>query len=480
MRAPGLYLLALLIFLSAAAFADPPAPGVRQVNVKELYAKADILEQAGEYEKAREICRQILIYDSSYDVHIRLGWLNYNCGDLDAAGEHYAVAAEKCGECADPLLGLQLVAIGSENWEEALRAGDKALALDSKNYWAVSRKALAYYMLGRYASARAQYLKALDISPDEPEMLLGLGFTRILQGARAEGRGHCLKAGRKLENDPRVTECLRMAETALKLKSVSRIFATYMVYSDPWNLRDIRGLTATSALYRPSGYGMWAGAAVSETTRRYVVDDYQHDIITLGASGRKDKWEFGLNGAWLFSNEDTVDDSPLAIARIGRRWGKTDLTLITSGVFYRDFDVYQFELPMGYNPAKSLKLVLKPELIIVDEHDLLIPEEKSIDTEYLTSAQALIYWNPGGRVDIFVDAFFGRQRYAVESGGLAVWTGDDLFVAGYNFGAAIQLGRYFKPYAYAHNRVGAEQAYRDHDFSVWGGTLGFELKFHGG
>ncbi len=475
-----LALLTAFILAPALTQADPPAPATEVADVKELFAKCDILEQAGEYEKARAVCQQILLHDQSYGVQLRLGWLNFQCGDFDKANERYHLAAKECADCVDPILGLQLVAVSTGKWKEALTAGDQVLALESDNYWAIARKALAWYMLGKYALARVEYKKALEIAPDNPEMLLGLGFTRIYQGAFIEGRDLCLKAAEKIGTNQRVVQCLKMAESGGRLESISLVSATYMQYTNPWNLESIQSISATSALNWPTGYGLWAGGSNSETTRRYESDDFQQTAVALGGSFGKNAWVARATGAWNFFSDDDIDGAPLAVLGAGRLWEKADIHWAASGIVYQDFNVYQFKTPIGYSPTQKLRFELRPELILVGEHDVEIPDEKSIDAENLISGHAEVLWSPTDAAHLFASAFYGQQRYAVDASGLAVWTGDDLFIAGYDLGGAINIGRYFQPFAYVHHKIGAQQGYRDHDFSLWGGTLGFKLTFHGG
>jgi tetratricopeptide (TPR) repeat protein len=472
-----LALLTAFILAPALTQADPAA---EVADVQELYAKCDILEQAEEYEKARAACQKLLLYENSYAVQLRLGWLNFKCGDFDKANEHYRIAAKECVDCVDPRLGLQLVAVSAGKWKEALAAGDRVLALESDNYWAIARNALAWYMRGKYALARVEYTKALKIASDNPEMLLGLGFTRIHQGAFAEGRNLCLKAAEKIGTDQRVVQCLKMAEGSGKLESISQVSTTYMQYTDPWNLENIQSISATSALNWPAGYGLWTGGSISETARRYESDDFQQTAVALGGSLSKNGWAARASGAWIYSSDEDIDDAPVAVIGAGRLWEKADIHLMASGIVYQDFNVYHFKAPIGYSPTQKLRFLLRPELILVGEHDVEIPDEKSIDAENLISWHAEVLWSPTAAADLFASAFYGQRRYAVDASGLSVWTGDDLFIAGYDLGCAINIGRYFQPFAYAHYQIGAQQGYRDHDFSLWGGTLGFKLTFHGG
>ncbi len=57
-----------------------------------------------------------------------------------------------------------------------------ALAIDPHNYLALSRKAYAQYMLGRYAEAATTYRAVPDLYPSDVEMRSGLGWSLLKAG----------------------------------------------------------------------------------------------------------------------------------------------------------------------------------------------------------------------------------------------------------------------------------------------------------
>jgi tetratricopeptide (TPR) repeat protein len=466
-------LAAVFLAWGTAAAAEPAAPSA---TLDALYTKCDALAQAGQFAEARAVAEQILARADVYAVRLRLGWLNFKCGDLAAAEANYRRAAQMIDGSADPWLGLQLVALQRQDWRAAQAAGEKALAADPDNYWATARDAFAVYMQGSYAAAETLYRRALQLRPDEPEMLLGLGFTRIRRGAVAEGRGLCEQARAKLGADPRVDECLAMAP-APKTTGAVTASATYLQYTHPWDLRDVENITATGAVTFPVGVSPWAGVSYSRSVLNYTVDNFWQWEPVVGVEYHPGRWWLGGSGAWLISNEADVNTTKTVALRAGYDGAPAGAAGAVAASFYPSFAVFQADAEAVFRIARRAVIGVGPEIIAVGAHQQDGPVPGPVREETLASGHVYVRWQVVGPLTLSASGFYGRRRHAVDDSGVSIWSSDDLFAGGYDAGLAVSAGRYLQITLDFQQSFGIQQEYLQHNFSLLGGTLGLQANF---
>lgn len=124
----------------------------------------------------------------SYVYHLRRGWLLYLLGRYwDSIAEYkHAIGAHP--KAIEPRLGLMLPQAGLRLWRDVAATGKLVLARDPHNRSARTRVAWAYYNLGRFGDAEAEYRAVLRDYPSDVEMRAGLGWSLLKQGRRADAR----------------------------------------------------------------------------------------------------------------------------------------------------------------------------------------------------------------------------------------------------------------------------------------------------
>ena len=476
-----------MIFGTETSFGDDATLRERLVRIEKqlaqqpdqldlLYEKCDLLDQLGRVKEALTVAEEIRKRDDSYGAHIRLGWLNLKSKNFKEAEEHYRIAAQKTPQSIDPWLGLQNVALERKDWKKAEEAGVAAIALDPKNFWAISRKAYAEYMNQEYSAAKTDYLKALEISRADPEMLLGLGFARIKLGEIDEGRKLCEQARTSLVADKRVDECLAMSRQK-KLTATTTASATYLRYLNPWNIRDLRSLYITGALTWPAGITSWIGVTFSYAKLRYEVDDFRQLAPVIGIDYNAGGWSAGSSADWLFSNNDEVNSTVVATLHMGYDWKRAGIHISAAGSFYPSFSVYQID-PLGvFRIGDRFELGIGPELMIVGAYPIGGPNPETADQEMLGSGKLDFRWRAYGPLTIFGSGFAGRRRYAVDFQGLSVWSNNDLFAGGYDLGFNVDACRHIGVYLDFRHYFGIEQEAMKHDFNLLGGAFGLRATF---
>ncbi|MCB9479162.1 MAG: tetratricopeptide repeat protein [Deltaproteobacteria bacterium] len=471
---PFLLALAFWLFIALLALAR-----AQEMTPDAQFQRSLLLEEAGRCEEALAVIDDLAAGTQSYAISLRRAWLNRQCGDVNRAELYYRDAARQCETCADPWLGLQTMAAEHAQWRLVLAYGGEANARDEGNYWAHVRGGYAAMMLDDLPQAAMHYQAALQAKPEDGEALLGLGYVRLRQGRTGAADELCERAAKVLPNDPRVTECLHPSppEPSEETIYAAEAWGGMWTYSDPWNLSDTISLTGTVSVTQPGLYGGWFGVAQSDTTMRYQEDDFTQTVPVLGGWYAWGEWSVDGSAGYVFTNDDVLGDAPVGVLGGGYRTTRWGLHAEAAATGYDGFTVLQGTLLGHYSPIAGLTLTAGPRVISVGERDVELPEPATVDAETVISAMGRVDWQALPWLDFYAAGFTGEQRYAVDLGGLSVWSSADLFVGQIDGGVGVRPLPAWRIYASAHQKYGSEQYELDHDFTVTGWTLGTSLGF---
>jgi tetratricopeptide (TPR) repeat protein len=250
---------------------------LRPDHVDSLLLSAALLEQLGQHALATEVYLKVPADDPAFYV-AEIG----RAGSLDAAGRPDA-ATEVLTQLAKahPEVPVVHVTLGDhysrqEDWQNAIAAYDKAVGLfsvEERGQWVVYyARAIAHERLGNWDKAEPDFLRALDLEPDQPRVLNYLGYSYV-------------------EKQEKLDVALDMIERAV----AARPDSGYIVDSLGW------------VLYRLGRYE----EAVPHMERAVelmpvdpVVNDHLGDV--LWAVGRKVEAEFQWKRALSFVDPDDV------------------------------------------------------------------------------------------------------------------------------------------------------------------------------
>jgi tetratricopeptide (TPR) repeat protein len=95
-------------------------------------------EKSYTYEKQNEINQAIqelkkVYYSDSYEISLRLGWLNYLQGNFTESASHYRHAVELKSYSEEAKMGLVLPLSASGKWDEVIHLYNKILDNNPKN-----------------------------------------------------------------------------------------------------------------------------------------------------------------------------------------------------------------------------------------------------------------------------------------------------------------------------------------------------------
>jgi hypothetical protein len=411
---------------------------------------------------------------SSYEERLQMAWLLLQNQEYEAAVGQYEKAVGLRPEALDPWLGLQAAKLGLNDPASAMRAGERALALDPSNYWARLRQAYAAYLLKDYATARELYLGLIAENPRDPEVLLGLGATRLRQGDSA-GVRDCREAGKRLGKDPRVDECLALDLRARVLWSVV-VGGTYLRYTSPWNNNAVVGASGSASMELENGLGLWLGGSYGLTQLRYQRNDFHQAGPAGGLFFRPGPWSVGLYGAWLGSSHSSVHGGFLLGGHGGYQGKWLGLFLDGSWVRYPGFSTVQLDPRLKIVPNRIFRLVAGPQLIVLGKGHAPV-SGKGAGATLLWNGQLGAELEPVKVLQISLSGFYGMRAYFVEDYGLSVWSSSDRFIGGFDLKLTWSIVSALRIFLGWRHHFGDRQQGRVHDFALFGPSLGLSAVF---
>lgn len=408
---------------------------------------------------------------TGYSETIADAWQRLRARAYDQAAVLYARAAELVPDSEDALLGLQLAHLSAGRWSEAATAGDRLLMLAPDSFWAHSRQAYVRYMQGQMKDARAHYLRALELDPEDTEMRLGLGLTLVALGRDAEGHAACRAAAAKLSaDDARVRSCLEPRTRRVVITGT--VAAAFYTYTNAFDLRDVKALTLTLSARFSMGLTLWLGATLSETVLNYQRDDYRQAAPTLGVSLKRGGWSGQLGGTVLVSSDSAVDGAAVVSGSFGYLAERFGGFLDAAVSVYPAGTAAQLEPRFVWKPSEDVTLSAGPDIRFTAAGLL-----SSAESDVQVAGAASLSWQASPAWRLSLAGLAGPRRFAVEYGGLGVWSNNDRYLGGYRVGLAWSPLEALTVQASWRHDFGNEQSSVANDFQLLGGTLGVLLVF---
>ncbi len=168
------FILTLLVV--NAAFSQ-----VNQEALQAAFTKSYTLEKSGNFSGSMDPLKKV--YDeSSYELNLRLGWLNYNAGLFDESIIFYNRAQKLMPYSEEARFGLILPLTALGKWNEVIKIYDAILEVSPNNSVALYRLGLVYYGRKDYNRANSLFKKVVDLYPFGYDGLLMLGWTSYFLG----------------------------------------------------------------------------------------------------------------------------------------------------------------------------------------------------------------------------------------------------------------------------------------------------------
>jgi tetratricopeptide (TPR) repeat protein len=164
------------ILLASSVFSQ-----TNQAILEAAFAKSYALENSSDFSGATDALKKV--YDeSSYELNLRLGWLNYNAGLFDQSIIYYARAQKLKPYSEEARFGLIMPMAAVGRWNDVIKIYEEILAVSPNNSLALYRLGLVYYGRKDYNKANVLFSKVVDLYPFGYDGLLMLGWTSYFLG----------------------------------------------------------------------------------------------------------------------------------------------------------------------------------------------------------------------------------------------------------------------------------------------------------
>ncbi len=196
-----LNLLAALLFSTTIAFA--------QTDLSKAFSESYTLEYNKEYGKAIATLEKVYAADS-YELNLRLGWLEYINGQYTKSQDYYKKAIAISSSSVEALFGYAFPTAALAQWDDIIKTYNKVLSIDATNYIANYRLAHIYYSRKDMANAKKYALEANKQYPFDYYINLLLGKINIANGDKVAAKTYISNA---YNYDPTVKEVVELLKT---------------------------------------------------------------------------------------------------------------------------------------------------------------------------------------------------------------------------------------------------------------------------
>lgn len=203
------FLRTTFLILVLAVFASPTFAQVNQGTLEAAFSKSYSHEKNGDFTAAMDELKNVRD-DSSYEINLRLGWLNYNAGLFDESIIFYTTAQTLKPYSEEAKFGLILPKAALGKWEEVIELYKKILEVSPQNTVALYRLGLVYYGRKDYNSAQPLFRKVVDLYPFGYDGLLMLGWNSYFLGKNNDAKILFNKVKLYSPNDASANEGLKL------------------------------------------------------------------------------------------------------------------------------------------------------------------------------------------------------------------------------------------------------------------------------
>lgn len=151
------------------------------------FTKSYELEAAGDYTKAISAVKDVYS-DQSYEINLRLGWLNYAAGLFTESMAYYQKAMAIMPLSIEPKFGYIFPASALGNWDAVKKQYEDVLIVDPRNTKANYKLGLIFYGRKEYQKAQKHFTAVINLYPFDYDSLLMLGWTDYFLGQTKEAR----------------------------------------------------------------------------------------------------------------------------------------------------------------------------------------------------------------------------------------------------------------------------------------------------
>lgn len=156
-------------------------------KLPEAFSKSYQLESKADYSNAIKSLKEV--YDEkSYEINLRLGWLNYEAGLFTESQAYYEKAISLMPYSIEAKLGFVYPASALGNWDKVVAQYNNILAIDPQNTSVNYRLGNIFYGKKDYQNAYKYFEKTVNLYPFGYDALLMYAWTNFQMGKIKEAK----------------------------------------------------------------------------------------------------------------------------------------------------------------------------------------------------------------------------------------------------------------------------------------------------
>jgi tetratricopeptide (TPR) repeat protein len=166
-------------------------------------------EKEGDFSHAIDQLKAVYDQDS-YEINLRLGWLNYQAGLFNESIAHYQRALNLKPYAEEAKFGLVLPKAAIGKWDEVVNIYKEILKVSPNQTVANYRLGLIFYGREDYEKAHQHFKKVVDLYPFGYDALIMLAWTNYRMGKNREALILFQKSLWYFPKDPSALEGLKL------------------------------------------------------------------------------------------------------------------------------------------------------------------------------------------------------------------------------------------------------------------------------
>lgn len=200
------------IFILMMAICFGPAAYPQHISTLEkAFSESYKLEEKGEYADAVDKLKKVYSEDS-YEINLRLGWLNYSLGNFTESTSYYERAISLSPYAIEARFGYVYPLSALGNWGIVRKQYEKILEIDPMNTLANYRMGMIYYGSEDYQTALKYFEKVVNLYPFDYDSAIMYAWTNFKLGKLREAEVLFKKALLMRPGDESASEGLNLLD----------------------------------------------------------------------------------------------------------------------------------------------------------------------------------------------------------------------------------------------------------------------------
>jgi len=184
-KSKKLILLAFVIVVVSQISARSDTDGGPDSDLQKAFKESYQYEAKEQYSSAIDVLKSV--YEaSSYEINVRLGWLNYLAKRYNESIMYYQIATDILPYSIEAKFGIVNPLAAQEKWDKVAEQYVVILNIDSQNTLANYRLGLYYYYKANYTNAYKHFEKVVNLYPFDYSSVLMYAWANFQLGKTRE------------------------------------------------------------------------------------------------------------------------------------------------------------------------------------------------------------------------------------------------------------------------------------------------------